>query len=195
MPRVFIGLALPADVAEPLAARAGAALAGAANALRLYPARDLHLTLCFVGELERAAELGRALVDETRHLAAPELSLGLTGAFPDAGSPRVLWAGVREAPGTDGRLDALRNRAITAAQRTGWRMPASELVRPFRPHVTLARVREGHGGVQAAVEVFLGLRPRGAWLASEVALFSSDPGRPESRYAVVVEAPLAVRPG
>jgi len=195
MARLFIGLLVPAAVGAPLAALAGEALATGSQphaGLRVYPPRDLHLTLCFLGEHAGGAPLERALVDETRGLAAPELTLNGVGGFPDLAAPRVLWAGVREAPGTEGRLAALRNRALTAALGVGWRRPPADIARPFRPHVTLARVGEGQ---TPDLSGFTGLKPRGAWIAAEVALFESDPGRPEERYRPIADAPLAVRPG
>lgn len=221
MPRVFIGLPLPASLAEPLAARAADALGaagdpdargisnapavpggpdvpdgrGAPRGVRVYPARDLHLTLCFLGELASGVgRLARALEDETRGLAAPELSLAGVGAFPGEGAPRVLWAGVVDATAAEGRLAALRNRALTAALGFGWRPPAAETSRPFRPHVTLARVA---ADPRPALDLraFRALAPRGSWVASEVVLYESDPGRPGSRYRALAEAPLLVRPG
>jgi 2'-5' RNA ligase len=214
MPRLFIGLTVPAAVAAPLAESVAVALRGAGPAgggLRVYPARDLHLTLCFIGELGVAQHGGiprleRALVDETRGLAAPELRITGIGAFPDFDAPRVLWAGVVDETGAEGRLTALHNRALTAALGVGWRRPAADLARPFRPHVTLARLAPEtrstgpHGGTGGApecvnLEAFQALRPRGTWVASEVALFESDPQHPEARYRVIADAPLAVRPG
>src|SRR5688572_6583362 len=159
MARLFIGLSLPAAVAGPLAEQAAAALGGAEDGrpglrgrrgLRIYPARDLHLTLCFIGENADAERIGRALVDETRGLAAPELRLTGVGAFPDYDAPRVLWAGVVEDSGALGRLPALHNRALNAALGAGWRRPSADVVRPFRPHVTLARLAEGTRPAQEA---------------------------------------------
>ncbi len=208
MPRLFIGLVLPAAVAGPLSELTAAALRGLGpptNGLRVYPARDLHLTLCFIGEhglVEQGgtARLERALIDETRGLAAPELRITGIGAFPDFAAPRVLWAGVVDDSGAEGRLSALHNRALTAALGIGWRRPAADAARPFRPYVTLARLAEGtrptEGGAEGVdLAAFQALRPRGAWVASEVALFESDPQRPEARYRVLADAPLAVRPG
>ncbi len=194
MARLFIGITVPAAVANPLAALVGQVLPTqpGVQGLRVYPPRDLHLTLCFLGEHEGGERLERALVDETRGLAAPELSLSGVGGFPDLDGPRVLWAGVRESPGTEGRLAALRNRALTAALGVGWRRPAADLARPFRPHVTVARVAEGVAFDRAG---FAALQPRGTWIAADVVLFESDPARPEERYRPVADAPLAVRPG
>jgi 2'-5' RNA ligase len=194
MPRLFIGLALPPAVAAPLVESAARVLTPAPG-LRLYPARDLHLTLCFLGEFEDVARLERALIDETRGLAAPELRITGVGAFPDGDAPRSLWAGVLDETGAEGRLAALHNRALTAALGVGWRRPAADAARPFRPHVTLARLSAQGFGSGFDLAPFRTLAPRGGWVASEVTLFESDPKRPEARYRPVADAPLAVRPG
>ncbi|MEZ6017504.1 MAG: RNA 2',3'-cyclic phosphodiesterase [Planctomycetota bacterium] len=213
MARLFIGLSLPDSVAEPLARLVQGALAE--PQFRIYPARDLHVTLCFLGEHPNPTQVARALGDETRGLFAPELRLAGVGAFPSLEDPRALWAGVEEEEDSFGRLDALRNRARNAALGAGWRMPASERARPFRPHVTVARPRvsrermsgevgaprppagvDSGGGARAAIPAaFLGLRPRGSFLVPTACLYDSDPGRPEERYRVLAETPLAVRPG
>jgi 2'-5' RNA ligase len=202
MPRLFIGLALPAAIAGPLSELSAAALTGSGpprHGLRVYPARDLHLTLCFIGEHDGVARLERALIDETRGLAAPELRITGVGAFPDFDAPRVLWAGVVDETAGEGRLAALHNRALTAALGSGWRRPSADAARPFRAHVTLARLAEGKQPTAGAapdvdLAAFRAVRPRGAWVASEVGLFESDPHRTEGRYRVIADAPLAVRP-
>lgn len=189
MPRLFVGLAVPPALAERWVEAAADALGG--PAVRRYPPRDLHLTLLFLGDSDQGAAVARALVDETRGLLAPELRLAGLGVFPEVGPPRVYWAGIAEALGTEGRLAALRSRAEGAARRYGWRPSAADRARPFRPHVTLARAPAD----AAACPAFLGLRPRGEWVASEVGLYESDPTRTHARYALLAEAPLAVRPG
>lgn len=198
MPRLFIGLAVPPAVGASLAASTAAALPEVA--FRCYPAADLHVTLCFLGEFALASDpeatrLERALVDETRGLAAPELALHGVGVFPEEGAPRALWAGLREEPGTEGRLAALANRARDAALAGGWRPSGADRSRPFRPHVTLARPRGEAPSPAGPLARFAALRPRGAWVAAEVTLFESRPHEPAARYRPLAEVPLAVRPG
>jgi len=213
VPRLFIGLVVPESVGGPLTALAEGALREVEGVTcRRYPPRDLHLTLCFLGEHPGGARLESALQDETRGLYAPELYLAGTGTFPDAGPPRVLWVGVREDLGLEGRLAALHNRVSTAAMVAGWRAAPADRTRPFLPHLTLARwgkatqgsqarsagagaPERGDPGHAAALRAFSALRPRGSWIASEVVLFESDPSRPEQRYRPLLEVPLAVRPG
>ena len=108
MARLCIGIAVPAAVASPLAALVGQVLPTqpGVHGLRVYPPRDLHLTLCFLGEHEGGERLERALVDETRGLAAPELSLSGVGGSKDHG---CCGRGSASRPG---RRGALRRCAI-----------------------------------------------------------------------------------
>ncbi len=103
--------------------------------LHWTPPAQLHLTLRFIGpvtdpEKERIAEaLGRVAV--RRFLLDLE---GVRG-FPPRGTPAILWAGVgRGHP----LLHQLRQQVDDRLLNTG--TPIA--LRPFEPHLTLARVRE-----------------------------------------------------
>jgi 2'-5' RNA ligase len=186
--RLFVGLPLPEDLAGRLVRSTADALAE----VRTYPARDLHLTLCFLGDVDEdaAARLPGVLQEELRGLQAPELALDGVGGFPSLDRPRVLWAGVREVEGTEGRLDRLVERCRQAARSIGWRPRGPADHGPLTAHVTLARPRDGR-----APEGFGALRPVGTWVAQDVALLESRPDRPEARYLHRATWPLVVPPG
>lgn len=190
--RLFLGLTLTEELAQRTTHRAHPILADLPG-VDVYPARDLHLTLAFLGAFpaSRLPALKAAFQEEVRGLLAPELSLVGAGAFPDRERPRVLWAGVEEEFDCAGRLDALRNRVGQAARSQGWRPSRAEQDRPFRPHVTLARVRADAAAVPAS---FYDLSLGGRWLPVEVDLIESRPETPASRYAVLASIPLVVRP-
>lgn len=188
--RLFVGLVLPEEAAGRLARRLAPLLDD--EGVQAYAAEDLHLTLAFLGEFpeDRRPTLEGALQEELRGLVAPELTLSGTGAFPGREAPRVLWSGVEERPGVAGRLAALRNRVLQAALSLGWRPPAAERGRPFRPHVTVGRVRGGE-----VHRAFFDADFDQGWLPVEVALVESRPGDPEGRYRTLWAVPLVVRPG
>ena len=196
--RLFLGLELPQPWSQALAAHARSTLGGG-DGLTLYPARDLHLTLAFLGSFpeDRRLALASTLALRVCGAPVPELVPGGTGAFPHRRRPRILWAGVGESrPGLEG-LEGLRQRVWSAAMDHGWRPTRAERERPFRPHVTLARVRREKPGAGlerfyvGSVEEFAGagtsLEP---WSAGEVAVFESRPDRPQERYPVLSRAPL-----
>ena len=97
---------------------------------------NLHLTLKFLGAVpeERIAAVAGALDEAAREAHPFQAQIRGLGAFPSAGRPRVVWAGV-----TDGAVEmtALARRVDTALAALGF--PRDE--RPFSPHVTLGRVR------------------------------------------------------
>lgn len=138
MVREFVALMLDAETAARLRARVLPELEPLRADLRLYDERDLHVTLGFLGTLEPgvAEPLAAALAPALGERPAPRLRLGRPGAFPDRGRPRVLWAGVEELHG-GGDLAALARVVRAVCAEHGLQLDR----RPFRPHVTLARVR------------------------------------------------------
>jgi RNA 2',3'-cyclic 3'-phosphodiesterase len=130
--RLFIGIGLPASVAEALAESA-TSLVSPANAthLRWTPPANMHLTLSFLGQVHEAR---RDVIEQA--LAAihtPQMKLALDGfgTFDRAG---VLYANVKPSP----TLVALAERVIAAMEVCGF----AREKRPYSPHVTLARTRD-----------------------------------------------------
>lgn len=193
--RLFFGLSVDPEVGERLTRAARNALADI-GPVTLYGADDLHLTLCFMGEVpsDRVRELIRGASREFSGLWAPELRVGAEGgAFPNADAARSVWAGVAESADSLGRLAAIRNRALQVGLSHGCRPPRVDASRPFQPHVTLARPRT-EVPIEASALDFGAERN---WLPVDVTLFQSLPGRGAGgdRYQTLHAWPLAVRPG
>jgi RNA 2',3'-cyclic 3'-phosphodiesterase len=107
--------------------------------LTWIPRERMHLTVRFIGEVEESRS------DEIRAGLAPPLdtpaftmTLEGAGAFPKHGPPRVLWAGIAHG---QAELVALEQEVSARLLRCG--LPAED--RSYRPHLTLARVREARG--------------------------------------------------
>ena len=84
---------------------------------------------------EQAPRLAAAL-DAAVGAARPfEIGLGGVGAFPSLARPRVVWLGAERHPA----LELLANDVETALRPFGFE---AEL-RPFQPHITLGRARQG----------------------------------------------------
>ncbi len=129
-------------VAIPLPALCRAMLEKIQNDLRPFGAdvrwtavASIHLTLKFLGEIDRALlpRLASAL-DQHARTSAFELRVRGLGGFPDLRRLRVIWCGVE---GQADHLDELQRAVETACQELGF---AGE-DRPFHPHLTLGRVQ------------------------------------------------------
>lgn len=131
--RLFLALDLPDD-----ARRAIAATASDAPGLRRVPAEQLHVTLAFLGDVEpaRLPAIVAAIEAVDRTGGPIVLSPKAIGTFPPRGPARVVVVHL----GGDGvaRLGRLQSDLAAALASLGF---APER-RAFRPHVTVARVRD-----------------------------------------------------
>ncbi len=135
--RLFVALDLPEAVRTALAAWGAEAVEGTSGALRAVPPENLHLTLAFLGAREeREAQAIGAIVTATTG-ATPTLSLGAPLWLPPR-RPGVLTVEVGDATGALAGLHS----SLVAAVHAGTEITPE--ARPFRPHVTVARVRRGH---------------------------------------------------
>src|SRR5437773_11584384 len=86
---------------------------------------------------ERAADVGQAVVGVAARHRALAADLGGVGAFPNFRRARVVWIGVAH----EARLELLHHDVELACERLGFEIDG----RPFRPHLTLARVKRDPG--------------------------------------------------
>jgi 2'-5' RNA ligase len=167
--RAFFGLPMPepqrAALAEFLAA-----CVEAAPRFRWTPAANLHLTVRFVGQVER--ELVESIADRLTGLPAFDLELGDVGTFRRGRLVRVVWLGLRSG------AEPLTSLAVRVDAECAASGLAGEK-RAFQAHLTLARARDRDGGVLPSLPP----APRlSAWRASELVLYSSRLGRAGSVY-------------
>jgi 2'-5' RNA ligase len=166
--------------------RAAQNLAPAARIGWVSP-EQLHVTSRFIGEVndEKAAAVAGALLQE---LAVPPFDLLVqgAGAFPERGAPRVLWAGI--AAGGEG-LSAVETEVSARLAACG----IAREERPYRPHVTLARVREAAGLRSAALFERLADRRFGTSRVEAITLFQSRTSPKGAVYTPLHRTPLARR--
>ena len=172
--RLFVGLDLPENVKTALLATMGS-VGGA----RWQTAAQLHLTLRFIGEVDRhcaadiAAALGRVNV---RPFVA---ELGEPGLFEHRGRIDTLWVGVRPAEAL-ARLAKSINAALASVG-----IPPEP--RAFTPHISVARGR----GMIGATGWPQSPIPRLNWPLDGFALFESRMGKDGSVYTVLARWPQA----
>jgi 2'-5' RNA ligase len=99
----------------------------------------LHITVRFIGHVDES-QLDAIKGALLRPLTVMPFEVAVTGigAFPASGSPRVVWAAV-QAGGLE--LQQIEREVSGRLQQLG----ISREEREYRPHITLARVREPAG--------------------------------------------------
>jgi RNA 2',3'-cyclic 3'-phosphodiesterase len=134
--RTFVALNLPAEeraridvCLQPLRERP--------LPVRWVAADALHLTLMFIGDTEPGGvdRIGAALSGVMADHAPLDLRFAGLGAFPSLRRAAVIWIGVDAVP----EVMAVQRDIEQAISRLGY--PREQ--RPFRPHITVGRVRKG----------------------------------------------------
>jgi 2'-5' RNA ligase len=132
--RLFLAINFPPAIRHAVY-EAAAPLREAAPELPWIGVEKLHLTVKFLGE--ETEEVAEQVTDAMRGVAARnravEAELGGVGAFPNFRRPRVVWLGVSPEP----KLELLHHDVESACEALG--IPVEG--KPFRPHLTLTRVR------------------------------------------------------
>ncbi|MEX2450650.1 MAG: RNA 2',3'-cyclic phosphodiesterase [Rhodospirillales bacterium] len=176
--RLFIGLALPREVRLALAA-VQYGLPGA----RWVKPESLHMTLRFLGDVDRgqAEDIDSALADIV--LPSFDLECSGLGCFETKGKVRALWTQVSKSCA----LKRLQEKLESAVVRTGFEPER----RKFKPHVTLARFKNGSSNER--IGMFLENHNTlhvGPFTVDRFTLFRSHLGREGSVYESLVEYPL-----
>jgi 2'-5' RNA ligase len=148
-----------------------------------------HLTLKFLGNVEEL-DVSRLVVaaDRAAALHAPlEMTVREIGAFPNFRRARVVWIGVEH----DTRLELLHHDLEQACEQEGFEVEG----RPFRPHITLARVRAPLPveRLRAFARAARSVRVRATVRVEWITLFESTLAPSGARYRRVHAAPLGGR--
>jgi 2'-5' RNA ligase len=181
--RTFVALLVPPAWAEYLG-EVSRDLATRSGGLSWVKPGNIHLTIRFLGDLGEsgARRVSESVTRSAARVPAPLARLGGLGAFPNLARPRVLWVGLAE--GAEAAVSLART-VNDALQRDGFGPPD----KPFRPHLTLARVREGARGLDAIRSAVLP-PPPGPALLDRVAVMKSDLHPTGSRYTALAEVRL-----
>jgi 2'-5' RNA ligase len=166
MPRLFVALPVPDEIADDLLALQS----GVPDARWIAP-ENFHVTLCFAGAVHGAVM--RDLEEELADIAGPRFAVALAGVeqFSSGKQPRALVATVERSD----RLQWLQQKVSTVARHCGIEVER----RKFRPHVTLARFGTGAetGHHMAQFMASHAQFRAGPWVAEHFSLYSSRSGR------------------
>jgi RNA 2',3'-cyclic 3'-phosphodiesterase len=187
--RLFVAIDPPPAVRTELAlwGRAAAATARRSGGeLRLLGPELLHVTLCFLGSVQTAkiAALGDAVLTAGEG-AAPvgELFLGAPLWLPPR-RPRALAVELRD--DAESSLEALQETVTRALQAA---CDFHREHRRFRPHITVARMRQG----AAPRERGLPATPSLAFVPETLVLYRSWLSPTGARYEALASQPLPAR--
>ena len=176
MHRLFVAIRPPETVREQLLD-----LMEGMPGMRWQDDGQLHLTLRFIGEVERpvAEDLTAAL----RHVHFDRFSIALesVGKF-EKHRNGALWAGVQPKE----QLKALNAKVERACQSAGLEPER----RAYYPHITLARWKGRAARLDGFLERHSGLTSE-PWEAREFILYESHLGRNGAHYEAIERFPLS----
>jgi 2'-5' RNA ligase len=171
MHRLFVAIRPPHAIRQRLLASMGG-ISGA----RWQSDEQLHLTVRFIGEVDRhqAGDIHAAL-GSVRH-APFELSLDGMGSFDRRGVAGAVWVGVTPRE----EIKALHRKVDTALTRVG--LPPDD--RAFLPHITIARLNRNSGPIDNLLEESGGLTSP-AFTVDSFTLFESELTSDAAVYSIV----------
>jgi len=113
-----------------------AKLSAAGAEVKWVAEKNLHLTLKFLGGVDETVipEVSAAVGEVAGRVEPFDVTLASVGAFPEGGSPRVVWCGLQEPTGRLEKLYYALNKALRP-------YAEKEEHRKFSPHITLGRAR------------------------------------------------------
>jgi RNA 2',3'-cyclic 3'-phosphodiesterase len=181
--RLFTGIGLPQNVIDNLT-RLLDGLRPTAH-LKWSAPYNLHVTTKFIGEWPEARldELTNALRVVN---ARPPIDIAIqgTGWFPNAKSPRVLYAGIKAGP----ELAKLATDTDDALAAIG----IERETKKFDPHLTLARIKDSAvplSRLRTAIDT-LETKDFARFTATAFSLYLSKPGPAGSIYTQLAEFPF-----
>jgi 2'-5' RNA ligase len=182
--RLFLAINPPAELRRAIW-DAAAPLRDIAPDVAWVPEPKLHLTLKFLGAQPESAvaPLSETLMAVGRSHSVPLVRVGSIGAFPNFRRPRVVWLGVDPEP----RLELLHHDVEVACAKLGYELDG----RPFRPHLTLGRVRHqlADDDLRTLRATARRVRFTDEFFARSVDLMESVSGPGGSSYTTLVAAP------
>lgn len=186
--RLFIAIDLPPPVKALVGEILGMMAAQVGDAVRWVDAAGTHITLKYLGETTKLAEIKQEL-DGVGPQASPfDCEITQPGVFPHPRQPRIVWLGVQGDLNTLGRLQQLVEAKISPLG-----FPAEQ--RSFKPHITLGRAR-GQLQPQAVAELrqfidhSVALPPPQRWTVQDLVVMLSETGPRGARYTPLHTVPL-----
>jgi len=138
MLRTFICIELPETLKSRMEALVAEVRKESRDSVSWVKPANTHLTLRFLGDIarERQADLRAAVEQATAGVAPFSITASGAGAFPNPRNARVLWIGIK---GSDLELIPIQKRLERELESAGF----GKADKPFSPHLTIGRARQG----------------------------------------------------
>ena len=184
--RAFLAIEPPEDILQKISVLQEKLRREISDRISWTKPEGQHLTLKFFGDISQ--EDVKNICTAVQKRTVPESPLNLKveklGVFPDARRPRVIWCGVsRDVE----RLSVLQKKIDSDLAAIGF--PTED--RPFRPHLTLGRIKDSHGisGIGEALTKCSAFAA-GEFNCTELILFQSKLSPPGATYTKLAEFAL-----
>jgi 2'-5' RNA ligase len=141
--RSFIAIELPEEARKGLARLRRELERDEHRFVKWVDPQGIHLTLKFLGNIpaKRVTEITEAIKKASQEISPFHLEISGLGTFPSLKQARVFWVGIG---GELDKLSRLQQNIDSALAALGF----AREERPFVPHLTLARIREGASPVE-----------------------------------------------
>jgi len=136
--RAFIAIELPTELKQELTVLETKLKKNSPPVIKWVDPASIHITLKFLGDTSDTIidRLLVAMAESVTGIAPFELETHQLGAFPAVERPQVIWVWVS---GEMDELTRLRDNIEKNTEALGFKRES----RPFSPHLTLGRVRDG----------------------------------------------------
>jgi 2'-5' RNA ligase len=186
MMRTFIAIELDDDIRQSLG-DVQRSVPVLDRAVRWVRPDSIHLTLKFLGDIvpEAVPRVAEAMETACMGIGPFRFQVKGFGCFPGPWNPRVFWAGI-EPDGNE--LKTLQRNIESEMQKIGMKKEK----RPFRPHLTLARIRARIGAFPLPEEGGTGGEPDiiGEQDVTRIVLFQSELLPEGAVYVPLATVPL-----
>lgn len=186
--RLFVACEVPEDVKTAVGSVTTALRGYSDDSVRWVNPEGIHMTLKFLGEVpeKKLPAIKIALQEAVLRHSPFNLEFSNIGSFGGREGLRIMWMSIA---GDILRLEALARDVNLALGVVGFEPER----RPFRPHLTLGRVRDHIATRErAGIEVAVGKVevPQVAWRTSQIALMRSRVTKQGAFYETVATFPL-----
>jgi RNA 2',3'-cyclic 3'-phosphodiesterase len=176
MQRLFVGLDPPESIKQFLLG-----LQGGISAARWQTIEQLHLTLRFIGEVDR--HMARDVAASLNAISYAPFSIALSGSgtFDKHGKIHTLYIGVTP----DSPVRTLHNKVDAALTRIG----IAPEQKNYLPHITLARLNQSSGAVTHFMSSQGGVTSA-PFEITHLCLYESTLTRDAAAYTIIERYPL-----